>query len=120
MEASGIILSKLKEDAAAARPARYGTLRFVDCGFDCQRIDGRPFASRKVRIDELEFQNVVVDVADKAWVVEGAEPGAIGRVVFRNVHIAGQKVTSLKAAGINVKNAAKVVVESGGGRIRVA
>lgn len=111
MEASGVLLGRLKEDAAAVHPPRYGTLRFVDCGFDCERIHGRPFAGRKARIDRLEFQNVVVDSAEKAWVIEGVAPGAVGRLVFRNVSVAGEKVADLKKAGIHIKNAEKVIVE---------
>jgi hypothetical protein len=111
MEASAILLGKLKEDATAANPPRYGTLKFVNCGFDCQRIHGRPFASRKVRINRLEFENVVFDCPNKAWIIEGADPGAIGQLVLRNVSVAGKKVTDLKKAGINVKNVERVVVE---------
>jgi hypothetical protein len=112
MEASGILLSKLKDDPAAVNPKSNGEIRFHDCGFDCQRIHGRPFASRKVRIDLLEFENVAIDVPGKTWVIEGAEPGAIGQVMFRNVSVGGKKVTDLKKAGINVGNAAKVTVDS--------
>jgi hypothetical protein len=111
MQASAILLGRLKDDPTAAAQPRYGTLKFVNCGFDCERIHGRPFASRKVRVDRLEFENVVVDSADKAWIIEGAEPGAIGQLVFRNATIGGKKVTNLKNAGIHVKNAKQITVE---------
>ena len=111
MAASAVALYKLKDDPAAASQPRYGTVKFVDCGFDCQRIHGRPFGSRQLRIDRLELDNVVFDVPGIAWVIEGAAPGAIGQLIFRNVSIGGKKVVNLKKSGINVKNVEHVIVE---------
>ena len=111
MEASAILLGKLKEDAPAANQPCYGTLKFVNCGFDCERIHGRLFGGRKIRVDLLEFENVAVDPPGKAWIIEGADQDAIGRLVFRNVTIAGKRVTDLKQANIHVKNAKEVVVK---------
>jgi hypothetical protein len=110
VEASGILLGKLKEESATS-PKGYGTLQFVNCGFDCDRIHGRPFASRKIRIERLEFENVDFDAAEKAWVIEGEEPDAIGELVFRSVRVAGKKVLDLKQSNINVKNAKTITVE---------
>ena len=111
MEASAILLGRLKEDPTAARQPRYGILKFIDCGFDCERILGRPFSSRAVRVGVLEFDNVVVDTSDKSWVIEGADRGAIGQLILRNVSVGGKKVSNLKEAGIHVKNVGKTTVE---------
>jgi hypothetical protein len=110
-ESSGILMSKLKQPPGTTQPPRHGTLRFLNCGFDCERIHSRPFGGRKLAIDRLEFENVAFDVPSKPWVIEGTAEGAIGKVVFRNVTIGGKKVTNLSDADIHVKHAKKIVME---------
>jgi hypothetical protein len=111
IEALGLLINPLKKSAADEKAKRYGTLRLKNCGFDCERLQGRPVGSRNLRIDRLEFDHVNFDVRAKDWVLEGAEPDSIGELILRNVTIDGKKVTDLKQSKINVKNARTVSVE---------
>jgi hypothetical protein len=111
IEALGLLINPLKKPSMDEKARSYGTVRFKNCGFDCQRLQGRPVGSRNLRIDRLEFDNVAFDVPAKDWVLEGAAPDSIGQLILRNVTIGGKKVTDLKESKINVKNAKSVLVE---------
>ncbi|MGO8688687.1 MAG: glycosyl hydrolase family 28 protein [Thermoguttaceae bacterium] len=111
MHASGLFIGGLVQDPKSPQPPSYGTLRFVNCGFDCDRVKRYEFLMKKVRIERIELTGVVVDVAGKAAVFEGLGDGGIGRLVFRNLTIGGKKVVDLKKADIHWKNVGKVVVE---------
>ena len=99
MAASGLFIGGLVQDPKSPQPPSYGTLRLVDCGFDCDRVKRYVFLMRKVRIERLEMENVVVDVAGKAAVFEGVAKGAIGRLVFRNLSVGGKKARQSQAGG---------------------
>ncbi len=111
MYASGLFIGSLVQDPKSPQPPSYGTLKFVDCGFDCDRVVRYVFLMKKVRIERLELVNVAVNVANKRSVFEGLADGAIGRLVFRNLSVGGKKVSNLKEADIHVKNVAAVIVE---------
>ena len=99
MAASGLFIGSLVPNPKSPQPPRYGTLKFVDCGFDCDRVMRYVFLMRRVQIERLELVNVAVNVAGKAAVFEGLADGKIGRLVFRNLTRRGQESRQSQAGG---------------------
>jgi hypothetical protein len=111
MYQSALFLGSLVHDPKDSQAPGYGLLQFVDCGFDCQRVTRRVFRMRNVKIERLEFVNLVVDAAGKGGIFEGSADGKIAELVFRNVSVGGKKLSSLREADLHLKNVENVVVQ---------
>jgi hypothetical protein len=111
MYQSALFVGSLVRDPKAPQPPGYGLLKFVDCGFDCQRVTRRVFLMRNVKIERLEFVNLVIDAAGKGGIFEGSPDGKIAELVFHNVSLGGKKLSKLREADLHAKNVEKVIVQ---------
>ena len=75
------------------------------------RVKRYEFLMRKVRIQQLELADVVVNVPGKAAVFEGLADGGIGRLVFRNLTLGARRSSISRRPTSTVKNVGKLVVE---------
>ena len=101
------------QPAAGGQPARYGTIRAMDCAFD----DAPRLASlldvQKPAIENLELINLTLHgapLAQAALIVEGDAHAGIGQLLLENLSCNGQRVTRLDQIPHRLSHVAEVIV----------
>ncbi len=90
----------------------YGTIRFEDCTFDDVAKETHPMIDVKgAAIKNLEFVRVSFDNKPRLkGVINGDEKKMIGKLLFKDVTIAGEKIT-YENVDMEMNNIRKIIIE---------
>ncbi len=101
------------QPAVGGRPARYGTIRAVDCAFDdAPRLASLLDAQGPV-IGQLELINLTfhgAPAAKAALIVEGEAHAGIGKLLLENLSCNGRRVTHLEQIPHRLSHVGEVIV----------
>ena len=108
----GVLIHPLKDAPEADRYQRYGTVRFVNCGFDLtERMAHGLIFVDGARLDLLAFSNVTFDHASPGVsVIRGHGADGIQRLALHEVTIGGEAVKDLAAAGFRIEGVGELIV----------